>query len=146
MESQPSQSPVYTVIAIFLFCLYFGTGMAAELVRQTGQSPTRSRLCTSDPCTNTPTGEDPSDIAERKGHARSDQIREIPDDSLRWKRIRLYSDSTKPERLQMIAHYQDRTLMVLDPKTGNLSFQGSTEVHSFNIATPHNAASNLCPV
>ncbi len=133
-----------TIICLLL-CLNSLSGFSVESAKQAKQTISSGHQCTSDPCANTPTGEDPSEMAEREGRARSDQIRQSPEDSLRWKRIRLYSDSTKPERLQMIAHYQSRILMVLDPKSGNLSFRSSAGVHTFNVAMQDKAANNLCP-
>jgi hypothetical protein len=129
-----------------LFCLLSFSTNAAEQVKQPSQSPTPGRQCTSEPCANTLTGEDPSEIAEREGRARSDQIRKSADDKVRWKRIRIYSDSNDPQRLQMNVHNQGTLSMLLDPRSGNLTFRGPAVSHTFNVAAPGNASDNPCPI
>lgn len=122
-----------------LLCLALVSAQAVEALHE-------KRRCTSTPCANTATGEDPSEIAEREGRARLEQIRQGTDDKVRWKRIRLYSDSTDPKRLEMMVHSQSAISMSLAPQSGNLSFRSPAVVHTFNVAAPGKGSDNPCPV
>jgi len=66
-----------------------GTAMAfAQPVAQV----TLQKKCTSTPCGNTATGEDPSDIAERHDENLLNDLRETATDRQRWGISSLYSN------------------------------------------------------
>lgn len=72
----------------------------------------------------------------REGGARSESIRAGDDDQQRWSSIRLYSDSTRHERLAMPVMKAAGLAMRLDPKSGQLSFSKPGARHTFSIASP----------
>jgi hypothetical protein len=101
--------------------------------------------CTSSPCANTATGEDPGEIELREARKRDDEVRRSDDDSLRWSRFRLYSDSKRPEDLELLVHKQSGTHLRLDPGTGSMTVSGKEFAHRFSIAHPAGSEGNLCP-
>ncbi|GJJ04318.1 hypothetical protein RugamoR64_48560 [Duganella rhizosphaerae] len=112
---------------------------------QDARAPVKTQNCTSTPCGNTATGEDPQEQRLREGAARSNEIREGDDDQRRWASIRLNSDSTKPERLKMPVVKAAGLEMRLDPKLGQLSFSKAGLQHTFGIASPLGDKSSVCP-
>ncbi|NGZ87434.1 hypothetical protein [Duganella aceris] len=101
--------------------------------------------CTSAPCGNTATGEDPQQQRLREAGARSEALRGGDDDQQRWSSIRLYSDSTKPERLTMPVMKAAGLAMHLDPKSGQLSFSKPGARHTFSIVSPAGDKNSVCP-
>jgi hypothetical protein len=65
-------------------------------------APTTSKFqCTSTPCGNTATGEDPSDIAEREGGKKLEEMRNTASDRQRWGATSLYSSAKQEKDLQV---------------------------------------------
>ncbi len=112
---------------------------------QEARAPATAAKCTSTPCGNTATGEDPQEQRLREGAARSDAIRASDDDQRRWSSVRLNSDSTKPERLTMPVVKATGLEMRLDPKLGQLSFTKPGMQHTFTIASSLGDKSSVCP-
>lgn len=105
----------------------------------------QDRKCTSTPCGNTASGEDPQQQRIREGAALTDAIRAGDDDQQRWSSIRLNSDSTKPERLKLTVVKSAGLEMRLDPKLGQLTFSTPAMRHTFAIASPLGDKSSVCP-
>ena len=101
--------------------------------------------CTSTPCGNTATGEDPQEQRIREGQALIDKILDSDDDKHRWRAISLYSDSTKPNDLRLPVVKAAGLEMRLDPKLGQLSFSKSGMQQTFLIASPRGTKRSTCP-
>jgi hypothetical protein len=112
---------------------------------QDSYAPIKPSKCTSAPCGNTKTGEDPQEQRLREASAQSDAIRAGDDDKRRWSSIRLNSDTTKPERLTMPVVKAAGLEMRLDPKLGRLSFRKPGVEQTFAIANPLGDKSSVCP-
>lgn len=108
-------------------------------------APIKVQKCTSTPCSNTETGEDPQEQHIREGSEQSDKIREGGDDQRRWSSIVLYSDSTKPAKLTMPVIRSLGFDMRLEPKLGQLSFSKQGVVQTFKIASAAADKSSVCP-
>lgn len=100
--------------------------------------------CTSDPCGNTATGEDPADVYVREGAKITAELRNSPDDKRRWSSIALYSDTKSPERLKVAVVKAADFTMQLDPKKGWLTFSTPKLQQVFNLATPIGEKNNPC--
>ena len=118
---------------------------ALPAVAQDISATTTSHKCTSTPCGNSATGEDPQEQRLREGHAHSETIRAGADDQRRWDSISLYSDSTKPDALKMPVVKTVGLEMRLAPKLGHLSFSKQGLRHSFVIASPIGDKRSICP-
>ena len=112
---------------------------------QDAHAPVKIQKCTSTPCGNTETGEDPQEQRIREGSAQSDKVREGGDDQRRWSSIILYSDSTKPAKLTMPVVKSIGFDMRLDPKLGQLSFNKQGVVQTFKIASAAGDKNTVCP-
>ncbi len=112
---------------------------------QEARTPQKDGKCTSTPCGNTATGEDPQERRIREGAAMIDAIRAGDDDQQRWSSVRLYSDSTKPERLKLTVVKSAGLEMRLDPKLGYLTFSTQALKQTFVIASPLGDKSSVCP-
>ncbi len=99
----------------------------------------------STPCGNTASGEDPQEQRIRKGAVMADAIRAGDDDQQRWSSIRLYSDTTKPERLKLTVVKSAGLEMQLDPKLGYLTLSTPALRHTFAIASPVGDKTSVCP-
>ncbi|MEC5164229.1 MULTISPECIES: hypothetical protein [unclassified Janthinobacterium] len=127
----------------------FGCTNAQE--NKTGDSfkatkvPVKEYNCTSNPCGNTATGEDPSDISGKKGAAILDEIRYGDEDKLRWTAIALSSDSEKNDNLKITLIRAVNFKMQLNPILGNITFSKSGVEHTFQIASPRGEKGGLCP-
>lgn len=118
-----------------LLCLSFLINLSAVFADE----------CTSTPCGNTATGEDPQRLRAREGAALTDAIRIGDDDQQRWSSIRLNSDSTKPERLKLVVVKSAGFEMRLDQQLGQLTFTTPVVRHTFAIASPRGDRTSVCP-
>lgn len=116
----------------------------SALSNQAADGPTRK--CTSTPCANTATGEDPNEAIDRDAKARIDQIRSSSDDKQRWKKVKLYSDAPDPKRLLMPLLAESKTMLSLDPTTGNITIVSPEQKHVFEFASAKGARDNPCPL
>lgn len=101
--------------------------------------------CTSTPCGNTATGEDPSEIAERNGEKILKEIREKATDRQRWGITILYSsdkDAAGP-KLDIIKDIGFSAR--LQPRTGQLTFEKNGIKHAFSIGGVPGAPNDMCP-
>lgn len=112
---------------------------------QTTAKPISGHKCTSTPCGNTATGEDPQEQNIREGETLNNKIRDSADDKNRWRTIPLYSDSTKPNDLRLPVVKAAGFEMRLNPKLGQLSFSKAGMQQSFLIASPRGAKNSACP-
>ena len=106
--------------------------------------PSKTRFhCTSKPCGNTATGEDPQDILLRDARAEQNKIKDQGTDQARWQ-IPIYSTSTKTSDLEMYIDKNARFLMRLAPAQGYVYFSKPSANQSFKIDEP-NTPDNPCP-
>lgn len=105
----------------------------------------QSIKCTSTPCGNTKTGEDPSDIADRNGEKLLNQMRETADDRQRWGITSLYSSGKKTNDLILDVIRAAGFRMSLQPQAGNLTFEKLGTVQTFHIAPASATPGDLCP-
>jgi hypothetical protein len=109
------------------------------------KSPDTVYKCTSTPCGNTATGEDPSEIAEKNGEKILKEVREKATDRQRWGISMLYSSDSNVagSRLDII---RDIGFSVqLQPRTGQLVFEKNGIKHIFAIAGAPGAKNDMCP-
>lgn len=99
--------------------------------------------CTSTPCGNTATGEDPQDVLLREARAEQNKIKSEGSDLVRWQ-IPIYSTSTKKSDLEMLITKNAKFSMRLAPAQGYLYFSTPASNQAFKIGEP-NTSDNLCP-
>lgn len=99
--------------------------------------------CTSQPCANTVTGEDPQDVLLRKARAEQNKVKTEGPDEARW-HIPIYSTSTARPELEMTIVKSAKFSMRLAPAQGYLNLSTPATNHVFKIAE-QNAIDNLCP-
>jgi len=116
----------------------------AALTRESPLPSQMVRKCTSTPCANTATGEDPQDIALRKIHQERDANADTSNDRARWKQT-LYSDATRTQDLQLQLVRAADLYMYLDPAHGLIRFTQPRANDSFEIEQPIGAPNTLCP-
>lgn len=104
-----------------------------------------SSRCTSDPCANTPTGEDQYVIDAREAAAYNKKVLEAGTDQQRWDQFRLYSDSKDPNRLTVPMILAIGLEMKLDPKKGDISIEKSGQKQVFKIDDAVGSGANTCP-
>jgi hypothetical protein len=104
---------------------------------------TKGFQCTSKPCGNTPTGEDPQDILLRDARAEQNKIKAEGSDQARWQ-IPIYSTSTKKSDLEMLITKSAKFSIRLAPTQGYVYFSASGTNQAFKIDEP-NTPDNLCP-
>lgn len=122
-------------------CLASSGSVNAQPAAQVDQT----KKCTSTPCGNTATGEDPSDIAERNGEKLLNQMRETADDRQRWGITSLYSSGKKTADLTVDVIKAAGFRMSLQPQTGNLTFEKAGVIQTFHIAPGTGTSGDLCP-
>jgi hypothetical protein len=101
--------------------------------------------CTSNPCANTPTGEDPDVIALREGKAIEAALRRDPNDKMRWSSLILFSSSTDAQALSMPIVMAAMFNVALNPKKGWLIFSTPQGSQGFKIASAAGSTGDLCP-
>lgn len=101
--------------------------------------------CTSDPCGNTASGEDPSEVREREGSAIFREIENGNDDKYRWSVLTLYSTSTADENLRMTLVKKSKFEAVLIPPIGYLKFSAPGRIHTFKIHGKLGESNDTCP-
>ncbi|QYF95748.1 hypothetical protein KY495_11670 [Massilia sp. PAMC28688] len=106
----------------------------------TAAAPTK---CTSEPCGNTASGEDPQEVALRKANQARDALAASGTDQQRWV-FPLFSDTTDPARLQMDVVKAAGFKMRLLPQKGHLVFERPGAVDTFEIA-PKELKESTCP-
>lgn len=116
----------------------------AGATSQSASSPRSISKCTSTPCANTASGEDPQDIAIRKAREERDASTKGKDDQTRWKRT-LYSDATRPQDLQVELIRAANFSMYLSPALGYIHFRQPRAHDTFEIELPLGTANSLCP-
>ncbi|HLO15874.1 MAG TPA: hypothetical protein VK206_13660 [Anaerolineales bacterium] len=100
---------------------------------------TTSSQCTSEPCGNTPTVEDPQDVLLREARAEQNKIKADGPDQVRWQ-IPIYSTSTKNPDLEMLITKSTKFSMRLEPAQGLLYFSTPNFNHAFKIDKPNTPA------
>lgn len=103
------------------------------------------RKCTSTPCANTATGEDPAEIDLRAVNAELDSIRASSDDKLRWQTVTLFSNSKDPKNQKLMVHKASGTEIALDAAKGLVVFRSPQAVNAFQIASVPDGTDNPCP-
>lgn len=121
-----------------LLCLLFASAAATD-------SQQGKQNCTSMPCANTATGEDPGEIDLRDATAELDKIRASSDDKLRWQTITLFSNSKDTKNQTLVVHKESRTQLTLEADKGLLVFRTPQRTNTFKIAPPPGADDNPCP-
>jgi hypothetical protein len=116
---------------------YMSLPACSNEVSQTGHR------CTSKPCGNTATGEDPQDVLLREARAEQNKIKVEGTDQARWQ-IPIYSTSTKKPDLEMLIAKSAKFSMRLAPAQGYVYFSTPSSDHAFKIDEP-NTPDNLCP-
>ncbi len=99
--------------------------------------------CTSKPCGNTATGEDPQDVLLREARAEQSKIKSDGPDQARWQ-IPIYSTSTKKSDLEILITKSAKFSMRPAPAQGLLYFNTPSSNQTFKIDEP-NVPDNLCP-
>lgn len=129
-----------------LLCLSLcASAILPPVYAQSPAKPISGHKCTSSPCGNTATGEDPQEQRIHEGALILDKIRNGDDDQLRWTSISLYSDSSDPKHLSMPLVKAAGLEMRLYPKLGHLSFSKQGRQHMFSIASPLGSKNSICP-
>lgn len=113
---------------------------ARRAAAPTTAAPTK---CTSEPCGNTATGEDPQDVALRKANQARDALAATGTDQERWV-FPLFSDTTDPARLQMDVVKSAGFKLRLVPQKGHLVFERPGAVDTFEIAAK-DLKGSTCP-
>lgn len=103
--------------------------------------------CTTHPCPNTETGEEPAVVEIRKASKIEDNIRNGPNDKARWKNLILFSSSTDKESLRLPIVAAIDFEVSLDPKNGSLKFSTPNTSQTFKISDPlaDLTTDTLCP-
>jgi len=101
--------------------------------------------CTSTPCANTPTDEEPGEIELREAKKELDKIRASSDDKSRWETVTLFSNSKDPKRQTLLIHKASDTQIKLDGEKGLLTFRTPQRATSFQVASPSGGSDNPCP-
>lgn len=122
-------------------CLLVATASHAFAADEPKSKP----RCTSTPCANTLTGEDPGEIAQRHADELNAMIRASDDDKKRWSRFVIYADSTAPEDLKLEIHKKSGLTIELSPTKGDLKFSRPAMAQTFHIAAPRKSANDPCP-
>ncbi|MQA18139.1 hypothetical protein [Rugamonas rivuli] len=133
-----------STLLIILFTFSSSGCIAEEKTATTKVAPVKHQKCTTTPCPNTPNGEDPEQITLREGAKMTAELRNDPDDQLRWSAVALYSDSKHAERLKMAVVKKFETEIQLVPQNGFVIFSGPHYKQTFKIASPLGTASNPC--
>jgi hypothetical protein len=136
-----------TLAVIFTLLILPSISVRAQNTPQgisNSQKTTQVR-CTSTPCANTATGEDPSEIAERVGAKIMTERLGTASDRERWRMAILYSDSKVAGGPKIDVIKADAFSINLQPKTGLLHMVSKEATHTFVIAAPVNTAKSLCP-
>ncbi|WP_338845750.1 hypothetical protein V8J88_18735 [Massilia sp. W12] len=94
---------------------------------------------------NTATGESPTEIIDRKAREREEKILKTGTDQQRWRQFVLFSESVKPQDLEVLLIKSDNFKMQLQPQTGRLVFVQGSKIDAFNAGVPHGAKNNVCP-
>jgi hypothetical protein len=102
------------------------------------------KKCTSSPCSNTPTGEEPRDVAVKQGQQVRDAILATAPDKERWN-VRIYSDSNRNEDLEIVLLKKAQSRLRLLPKLGQIQFVFPYTIDTFEIETPAGDARAICP-
>lgn len=127
-----------------VLCLGAGALVSGMLIAAEPRLAEQTR-CPDGPCSNTPTGEDPSVIALRAQDLREKKLQEGNDDKRRWSSIPLYSDSKEPAKLKLVLVSSAKSQIELIPKTGVLRFSAPGKSVSFVIASPAGGHDDICP-
>jgi len=127
-----------TLLAACLLVASVSQGYAAD------DSKSKSR-CTSTPCANTLTGEDPGDVAQRHAESLNSMMRASDDDKKRWSHFVIYADSTALEDLKLEIHKKSALTIELSPTKGDLKFSRPGMTQTFHIAAPRKSANDPCP-
>jgi len=101
--------------------------------------------CTNTPCGDTPTGEDPSEVAEREGGKILEAMRGSASDRQRWGITLLYSSEKDPASLELDVIKAMGFRVRLQPQTGRLTFEKNGVAQAFAFAAPPGTPNNLCP-
>jgi hypothetical protein len=107
-------------------------------------SPAKQIKCTSEPCANTATGEDPQAIASRAAFKARDAANSSNTDQERWAEP-IYSDSTRPEQLQLDVIKSAGFKLRLLPQPGHIVFERAGAQDIFQISTPKGTKDSACP-
>jgi hypothetical protein len=103
-------------------------------------------LAQSGPLTsNTPTGEEPNVIAERRDDAEFKKMTSGGSLNALWTTYRLDSDSKKPERLKLPLDRETGLEVRLSPKDGTLNFEKKDLQQTFVIANKAGDKTSQCP-
>ncbi|NMM26956.1 MAG: hypothetical protein HHJ12_06630 [Glaciimonas sp.] len=101
--------------------------------------------CSSNPCSNTATGEDPYDITERENAAYNNNLLENGTDKQRWENFILYSDSKKNDDLKVPMIKSIGLEMRLEPQKGYLNIEKKGFKQVFKIGAAAGDLNNACP-
>lgn len=108
-------------------------------------APKSKSNCSSISCANTPTGEHPGQVAQRKADELNATIRASDDDRKRWSRFVIYADSTASEDLKLEIHKKSGLTIELSPSKGDLKFSRLGMAQTFHIAAPRKSTNDPCP-
>lgn len=101
--------------------------------------------CTSIPCPNTPSGEDPELIDIREGAQIEKRMRADPDDRRRWSNIIIFADATAKHELTLPIVMKEKFSVTLAPENGALEFSSAMGTHAFRIAADAGTIGDPCP-
>lgn len=134
------------ILLTLAYGIHFGPAHAQNLGHVTpAKSPDTSFTCTSTPCGNTATGEDPSEVTERHGEKILKEVRENASDRQRWGVTMLYSSDTNAAGTKLDIVKDSGFSAHLQPKTGQLTFEKNGSKHTFAIAGAPGAKNDMCP-
>ena len=125
------------------FCFVLCLAVVHYAQAQNSQSSSKFH-CTSTPCANTATGEDPGEIMDREVAAENKKIMDAGTDQDRWERFPLYSDTTNPARLMVPIIKSLGLTMQLDPQKGYLTIEKKGLKQIFEVGAAK-GSNNVCP-
>lgn len=114
------------------------------LVGAQALSASKTGKCTTTPCPNTPSGEDPGTVEAREGRKIEDEIRNSPDDKERWASLIIFSSSTDKKQLTIPIVKAANFNVSLDPKKGWIEFSTPKGLHAFDIGSTTAGQDNPC--
>ena len=101
--------------------------------------------CSTHPCPNTQTGEDPGEIEAREGGEIEARLRANASDKERWSSVILLSNATEKQELSMPIIMTEKFNLSLDPKNGILTFTSPHATQSFKISEAGSAEKSKHP-
>lgn len=134
----------FLLLPIALFSSYSEARAVASMAQVQNEGTFKSPLkCTSNPCGNTASGEDPADERLSRGQNYLNAIVAGPSDEKRWT-IPIFSDSKDPKELETYLIKRNDFRLRLTPKTGHIQFIKGAAIDVFKIGLPQDSSNTTC--